>query len=854
MTINIPPKPSLDALEEKWIQRWNTDSTYEFGNSKSRDQIFSIDTPPPTVSGSLHVGHVFSYTHTDTIARYQRMKGKDVFYPMGWDDNGLPTERRVQNFYGVRCDPTIPFDPNFTPPEKPSKQQVPISRANFIDLCHLLTKEDEKAFEDLWRRLGLSVDWSLTYATIDEEAQRISQRFFLNNLSRGEAYQQEAPTLWDWVFQTAVSQAEIEDREESGAYHALRFRSENGEARIETTRPELLPACVAVVAHPDDDRYSGLFGKTLTTPLFGVRVPVVAHELADPEKGSGAAMICTFGDTTDVTWWRELRLETRAIMDRDGKLIPLQWGTPGWESENEKQAQRYYDEITGLRVKQAQKRIVELLRDADELLNEPEPISHAVKFYEKGDRPLEIVTSRQWYIKNGGIDPNIRAQLIERGQQLSWHPANMRSRYEDWVNGLNSDWLISRQRFFGVPIPLWYPLDSVGSPDYENPIVPNDEELPLDPYKDVPNGYSEAQRGKRDGFIGDPDVMDTWVTSSISPQVVAKFGEDDDFMERIFPMDLRPQAHDIIRTWLFYTVVRSHLEHGTLPWWNTAISGWVLDPDRKKMSKSKGNVVVPTEPIEQYGSDAVRYWACSGRLARDTAFDENQMKVGRRLAIKLLNACKFALSSVGEDTASLEITEPLDKAMLLKLANLVDDVTESFEKFDYARALEVTERFFWSYTDNYIELVKGRAYGNRGEIERDSARKALGISVETFLKLFAPHMPFVTEEIWSWWREGSVHRATWPLSTEIRNEASTGVDETAFDIASEVLSEIRKAKTEANVSLGAPIKEVVVNDTILRLEVLSKTALDVCDAGKTEELRTAEAAEFFVSVILNESD
>jgi valyl-tRNA synthetase len=565
-------------------------------------------------------------------------------------------------------------------------------------------------------------------------------------------------------------------------------------------------------------------------------------------------MICTFGDTTDVTWWRELRLETRAIMDRDGKLIPLKWGTPGWESENQEQAQRYYDEITGLRVKQAQKRIVELLRDADELLNEPEPISHAVKFYEKGDRPLEIVTSRQWYIKNGGIDTDIRKQLIERGQQLSWHPANMRSRYEDWVNGLNSDWLISRQRFFGVPIPLWYPLDSGGSPDYENPIIPNDEELPLDPYKDVPHGYSDEQRGKSDGFTGDPDVMDTWVTSSISPQVVAKFGEDDDFMERIFPMDLRPQAHDIIRTWLFYTVVRSHLEHGSLPWWNTAISGWVLDPDRKKMSKSKGNVVVPTAPIEQYGSDAVRYWACSGRLARDTAFDENQMKVGRRLAIKLLNACKFALSGVGEDTDSLEITEPLDKAMLLKLANLVDDVTESFEKFDYARALEVTERFFWSYTDNYIELVKGRAYGNRGDTERDSARKALGISVETFLKLFAPHMPFVTEEIWSWWREGSVHRATWPLSDDIRKQASTEVDETAFDIASEVLSEIRKAKTEANVSLGTPIKEVVVSDTGLRLEVLSTTALDVRDAGKTEELRMAEAAKFAVSVILNEGD
>ncbi len=851
MAFDIPKKPSLNDIESKWLERWDSDGTYSFDASKTRDEIFSIDTPPPTVSGSLHVGHVFSYTHTDTIARYQRMRGKEVFYPMGWDDNGLPTERRVQNYYGVRCDPTVPYDPDFEAPAKPPKSAIAISRANFIELCHRLTQEDEKAFEDLWRNLGLSVDWSLTYATIDETAQRVSQRFFLRNLARGEAYQQEAPTLWDWMYQTAVSQAEIEDRDESGAYYRLHFTHDDGFVPIETTRPELLPACVAVVAHPDDERFKNLFGKSLVTPLFGVEVPVVAHELADPEKGSGAAMICTFGDTTDVTWWREMRLATRSIVDRDGKFINVEWGTPGWESRDPTLAQKHYDELAGKRVYQAKKRMAEIIEETGELQAEPKPISHAVKFYEKGDRPLEIVTSRQWYVKNGGLDMDLREGLIERGRAISWHPSNMRARYEDWVNGLNSDWLISRQRYFGVPLPLWYPVKADGSIDYDNPIAPDDSQLPVDPYKDVPNGYTDDQRGQPGGFVGDPDVMDTWATSSITPQVVGHFGEQDDFLHKIFPMDLRPQAHDIIRTWLFYTTVRSHLEHGSLPWTNTAISGWVLDPDRKKMSKSKGNVVTPMAPIEQHGADAARYWACSGRLGRDTAFDDNQMKVGRRLAIKLLNASKFALMSAESETNGAGITEPLDAAMLTRLAKLVDDVTTAFESFDYARALEITESFFWFFTDNYIELVKGRTYGNRGDEARDSGRRALTLALETLLKLFAPHMPFVTEEVWSWWKDGSVHRAEWPSGDALRAEAGDAADESVYDVASEVLSEIRRFKSDSNISLGAPVGKVVVRDTAERLSVFERSLLDVQDAGKAGELTLVADGAFAVSVTLD---
>ncbi len=844
--MNVPEKPSLDNLESTLIEKWEASGVYAFDRSASRDQVFAIDTPPPTVSGSLHMGHVFSYTHTDTVARFWRMRGKSVFYPMGWDDNGLPTERRVQNYFGVSCDPNVAYDPTFTPPFRgdvpKDHRAVAISRPNFIELCVELTHQDEKIFEDLFRRLGLSVDWSLLYTTISDYARRTSQAAFIRNLSRGEAYAQEAPTLWDVDFGTAVAQAELEDRERPGAYHSINFARTDGSGNvtIATTRPELIPACVALVAHPDDPRYQPLFGKTVRTPLFDVEVPVVAHELAQIDKGTGIAMICTFGDLTDVIWWRELNLPTRAVIGRDGRIVTdmPEWITSTTGTSN-------YTALAGKGVKQAQTAIVEMLRLSGDMNGEPEPITHPVKFFEKGDRPLEIVTSRQWYIRNGGRDEVLRAALLKRGDELAWHPDFMQHRYTNWVGGLNGDWLISRQRYFGVPIPLWYPLTAAGEPDFNNPIIPSESQLPIDPSSDVPVGFTEAQRGVAGGFMGEPDVMDTWATSSLTPQIAGRWIDDQKLFNNIFPMDVRPQAHDIIRTWLFATTVRSHFEHNIAPWKNAALSGWILDPDRKKMSKSKGNVVTPIDLFEQYGSDAVRYWAASARPGVDTAFSEDQMKVGRKLATKLLNVTKFVLG-FGEANPSATPTEAVDIAMLARLASVVDEATTAFETYDYARALEKSESFFWWFCDDYVELVKTRAYSEGAG--SDSARAALQRALSTLQRLFAPHIPFATEEVWSWWQNGSIHRASWPTRTDLLSGTSA-VDSTEalLDVVCNVLAAIRRTKTEAKVSQRAEVEHVLVHATESQISLVQMGLVDLLNAGVAQQIEFAPHASEQIS-------
>jgi valyl-tRNA synthetase len=842
----VPEKPTVDGLEETWPARWDEEATYRFDRSASRESIFSIDTPPPTVSGELHIGHVFSYTQGDVVARFWRMRGRDVFYPMGWDDNGLPTERRVENFYGVRCDPSLPYDPNFTPPDTPASQKLPISRRNFVELCHLLTSVDEEAFKALWRYLGVSVDWSLEYTTISPEAQAISQRAFLNMLERGEVYSNVAPTLWDIDFRTAVSQAELEDRERPGTYHRVAFARSDGQGAIdiETTRPEMLASCVALVAHPDDERFTPLFGSTVITPLFHVEVPILSHELADPEKGSGIAMICTFGDTTDVTWWRELKLPTRALIGRDGRFLPADFSSEEFPSRTPDEANALYTEIEGKTVNQARATVVESLRSSGELIGDTRDIIHPVKFYERGERPLEIVTSRQWFVHT----LEHREELLRRGDELHWYPDFMKHRYRSWVEGLNVDWNISRQRFFGVPFPVWYPLDQDGVIDFDRPILAPAETLPVDPSSHTPAGYSESQRNQPRGFTGDPDVMDTWATSSLSPQIAGHWGSD--LFERVFPMDLRLQAHEIIRTWLFSTVVRSHLEFQSLPFKNALISGWVLDPDRKKISKSKGNAATPMPLIEQYGADALRYWAASGRPGTDTAIDEGQMKIGRRLAIKMLNASKFVLGrlDVNESLSVSEVTMPLDLDVLALLGELVTEATKSFEHYDYARVLERSESFFWSFCDNYVELVKTRAYGEGDDVATKSARATLQLALSVMQRLFAPILPFVTEEVWRWWHDDSVHRSPWPTLDELG--PLTENPGSVYEPVCETLEAIRREKSTAKVSQRARVTRLVVSAPEKFASALRASAADLIAAGNVDEFVVNDASELTIEVTL----
>ena len=838
---SIPDKPALEGLESKWGEAWEAQGTYRFDRAAAlaagRDNVYSIDTPPPTASGSLHIGHVFSYTHMDLAARYQRMRGKSIFYPMGWDDNGLPTERRVQNYYGVRCDPQLPYIVDYSPPQiggegssTKAADQQPISRRNFIELCEKLTIEDEKQFEDVWRKLGLSVDWSETYRTIGDDAQRVAQRAFLRNISRGEAYQADAPTLWDITFRTAVAQAELEDKEQPAAYHRLAFHGADADVFIETTRPELLAACVALVAHPNDTRYQPLFGTTVTTPLFGVEVPVLAHHLAQPDKGSGVAMICTFGDVTDVVWWRELDLPNRTIIGADGRIVPQ---AP--EALTTDAARATFAELAGKTVFSAKARTVELLRESGELIGSPQPIVHQVKFFEKGDKPLEIISTRQWYIRNGARDEHLRAALVQAGRDIRFAPDHMRVRYENWVQGLTGDWLVSRQRFFGVPIPVWYALDANG--ERADVIVPSEDVLPVDPSTDTAPGFDESQRGRPDGFEGELDILDTWATSSLTPQIAGRWETDAELFDLVFPYSLRSQGQDIIRTWLFSTALRSHLEHGEVPWTSAGISGFIVDPDRKKMSKSKGNVVTPAAMLDEHGSDAVRYWAASSRLGTDAAFDPQnpkQIKIGRRLAIKILNAAKFVYSF---PDVSGEVTAPLDLDMLAELGRVVSVATRSFDDLDHARALEVTEQFFWTFCDDYLELVKERAYGAGSNEEQASAASALRLALDVMLRLFAPFVPFATDEVWSWTHDGSVHVAEWPIAPI--DAAPSGLL-AAVGLA---LIGIRRAKTDAKLSQKTEVQSATIHAAPAQLALIRTAANDLRAVGKITELNFVEAPD-----------
>jgi valyl-tRNA synthetase len=847
----LPTHFESNPAEEKWGRVWQDQGIYRFEGGGPQGQVpeaFVIDTPPPTVSGSLHVGHVFSYTHTDALARYQRMKGRSVFYPMGWDDNGLPTERRVQNYFHVRCEPGVPYEPGLRVSQADDQaRKAParkVSRRNFIELCLQLTQEDEKAFKALFERLGLSVDWSLEYSTISDLSRRMAQESFLDLYRKGHVYSLEAPTLWDVDFRTAVAQAEVEDREQSGAFHEVRFAVEGGGPFvIATTRPELLPACVAVAAHPEDERYRALFGKRAVTPIFRAPVPIFASPLVDKDKGTGILMVCTFGDQTDVQWWREQKLPLRQVVGRDGRLTPVAFGTEAFPSLDSAAANAAYAPLAGKTVKEAQKAVVALLHDGAHaadggggppLVSEPRPVVHAVKFYEKGDRPLEFITTRQWFVRI--LDK--KAQLVDAGERITWHPDFMRVRYRTWTENLQIDWCVSRQRYFGVPFPVWYPVKANGESDFDRPILADEKSLPLDPTSDTPPGYTEAQREVPGGFRAESDVFDTWFTSSLTPQIATGWTGNPERHRRLFPMDLRPQSHEIIRTWAFYTIVKAQLHEGTIPWRHVAISGWVLDPDRKKMSKSKGNVVTPMHLLDQYGADAVRYWSLAARLGTDTAFDEKVLKVGRRLVVKLWNAAKFVLSQEGPEGP---ITRELDLSFLARLRETVNSGSGAFEAFEYATALDHVERFFWSgFTDTYVEMVKARCRAIDDPAGRASALATLELALTTFLRLFAPFLPYVTEEVWSWGfgkgSTASVHRAPWPGEADFAGLPAVDQEGAVFGAAVAFLEAVNKAKSARGATVGRSLARLKAKATPRTLSLFDRSRDDVLAAARVLEV------------------
>ena len=930
---DLPRRFDVKEREAYWRTQWEALGISKHDKTASREQSFVIDSPPPTASGSLHPGHVFSYTHQDVIARYRRMTGWNVVYPMGWDDNGLPTERRVQNYFGVRAEPNVPYIPDLNVRKRRKElgldkdEQLVISRGNFIELCHIVTAEDEKTYKELFNRLGFSIDWDEEYATIDDRCRAIAQRSFLDLDQRGHVYTAELPTMWDVDFQTAVAQAEVEDRPTPGAYHDIEFGvyeslidGEQGVPEsfvISTTRPEMIPACVAVTAHPDDERFKPLFGKHAITPGFFAKVPIFPSEKADPEKGTGILMLCTFGDDNDVEWWRTHDLELRPMISRNGEAAPrtfVPYGSdePGWGSLDPTRAQFFYDQLLGMPLEDVRTKIVEqlscpgtsamtMLGPEDEvettnpLQSPPRPIEHVVRYYEKGTTPIEYIPSRQWFVRLMDKKP----YLQEVGAKVQWLPEFMQKRYADWTDGLGHDWAISRQRYFGVAIPVWYPIDENGDIQYDSYIVATDDMLPVDPTLTPAPGYGESQRNQPNGFIGEQDVFDTWFTSSMTPQILARWGEDGDRMSNLYPADLRPQAHDIIRTWAFYTIVKSALHNDNVPWHKAMISGFIVDPDRKKMSKSRGAPVTPMPLVNQYGADAVRYWASNGRPGMDMAFDPTVFTIGGKLVTKLYNAGKFVLMQEAEHG---EITTELDRAFVNDLRDTVQRATNAFENFEFAHALQITETFFWdAFADNYIELVKRRARSETDEQRRASAVATLRLALNTLLRLFAPFVPTITDEIWSWTYAQetgykSIHQTPWPTTvaspllqegargrpiqsdenvipakvgasadgTSIQrgrdedgfpplagemSEGQRGMPDryqlppvpkpespTSFQTACRAIAAVRKAKHEAQIGLGKPLARLELHATDDQLTRLKLVENDVSDAGGATEI------------------
>jgi valyl-tRNA synthetase len=791
----IPKQYDAQTVEARLQQFWAEEQIYAFNQTDSSCPVYAIDTPPPTVSGHLHMGHVYSYSQAEFMARFWRMRGYNVYYPMGYDDNGLPTERLVEQRRQIRA------------------QEV--GREAFVRACLELSHEIEQEYETIWQRLGLSIDWRYTYSTIDNNARRTSQWSFIDLYHKGLVYRAASPTIWNPVMQTAIAQAELADLERETRFVTLSFRLEDGAILpVATTRPELLPACVAVFVHPEDQRLNHLAGRQAYTPLFNRLVPILADEKADPAKGTGAVMCCTFGDVTDIDWWREHKLPLIGVIERDGRL--------------NNQAGPY----AGLRVDEARERIIADLKTLG-LLTHERIVPQTIRVHERDDTPVEYIETQQWFIRI--LDQ--RERLLKAGQAIRWVPQEMQARYEDWVAGLAWDWAISRQRYFGVPFPVWYCRDC------GELIIADDSQLPVDPLVSQPLHPCPVCRGSN--FDPEIDVMDTWATSSVTPQIAGRWLAEPELYRQVFPMSLRPQAHDIIRTWAFYTIVKSLYHFGQLPWTTVAISGHGLSPTGAKISKSRGNNHAdPLETMRRYSADAVRYWAAGAGFGRDSWISEEQFKIGQKLITKLWNIFRFSISFLEnyqpEDGPLAKLT-PADRWLLARLQQTIEQTTTQLEAYDFAKARATVEDFFWNtLADNYIEMAKHRLYDTAGKNEgRDAARYTLYQALLTVIKLLAPFIPHVTEEIYRLYfarfdGARSIHRSRWPAGNPDWAQAEAarfGAELVA------IATEVRRFKSNTQRSLGAELARLVlVTDDEQVREWLHRSLADIQSVTRAREV------------------
>jgi len=802
--IEFPKKYKFDESEQRWQKFWQEKSIYHWDKNISKENTFVVDTPPPGVSGQLHIGHVYSYTHTDFIVRHRRMKGMNIFYPMGFDDNGLPTERLVEKERNIRANS--------------------VSRKEFIGICNEVVPQEEEKFRDLFKKIALSVDWDIEYQTINPLSCKISQMSFLDLVEKDQIYRNSQPMLWDPVDQTALAQAEIEDREKTTFMNDIQFLLEdNTPIIIATTRPELLPACVSVFFHPEDKRYNHLVNKFAISPLFGVKIPLLADNMVDPEKGTGLVMCCTFGDQTDILWWRKHKLPTKIIISKQGRLENIKFDN---NCINPKRAEEFASHITGLKVTEAKTKIIQLLKEEGLLLKQVERIQ-TVKCAERSGAPLEILTTPQWFVKT----IIHKEALLKKSEELNWYPRSMKIKLDRWIEGIDLDWCISRQRYFGIPFPVWY---SKRAGEEGKVLFAKIHQLPVDPLVDLPEGYSN------DEVIPDYDVMDTWATSSVSPQlnshgISSNYMIDKHRHKQLFPADLRPQAHEIIRTWAFYTILKAYLHENTLPWKDIMISGWCLAQDKSKMSKSKGNVLVPSVLLNAHGSDVIRYWSASSRLGVDTAYSEDVINNGKRLINKLWNAAKFVsnhFNKISEEDKSLpffavkhKITRDFDKYILNKLFELVEFADQDFTNYEYASAMDKIETFFWSlFCDNYLEITKSRAYNEKADDNEGALSSHLTLyhSLKILLQLFAPIIPHITEELFQILYADNcqtIHsKGGWP---QILNAKFTDLQEDKCEHLLEIIELVRKIKSQDNLSVKAPIDYMEIIGTSLPDNLIS---------------------------------